>query len=300
VIGESSAVLEIPVPQEVDDAPAARRPRQSPLLWVGLALIGLLVVMAVFAPWLASYSPTEISGPRLQQPSAEHWLGTDVPGHDIFALLVYGARVSLAVALVGGSVAVVGGIIVGVLPAMLGGPADDISNRLVVFLLALPGIPLLILVSSLAEDYVDVAMFLVIGFLGIAPTARILRGQALTLRRRGYLAAARGFGGGPLYVLRRHLVPAMGPLVIINFVNWAGAAIGAQAGLAFLGLGEPTGVSWGLTLNRALAQPGIYSSPMWVWWVLPVGFAITLALLGFTFVGMAFETRFNPRTLRSI
>lgn len=299
-MSESSAVLDVPVPVEGAGGPASQRRRRSPLLVFGLVLIGLVVFMALFAPLLTPYDPREISGPPLETPSAAHWLGTDSPGRDIFAQLVYGARVSLAVALVGGSVAVVGGILIGVLPALVGGFADSFSNRLTVFLLALPGIPLLVLVGSLAEGYVDIALFVVIGFLGVAPTARILRGQALTLRERGFMAAARGFGGGPLYVLRRHLVPAMGPVVLINFVNWASAAIGAQAGLAFLGLGEPTGVSWGLTLNRALAQPSIYFSPMWVWWVLPAGFAITLALLGFTFVGVAMETKFNPRIARSV
>jgi peptide/nickel transport system permease protein len=92
----------------------------------------------------------------------------------------------------------------------------------------------------------------------------------------------------------------MGPLVLINFVNWASTAIGIEAGLAFLGLGDPSGISWGLMLNRALSQPSIYFSPMWVWWVLPAGFAITLSLLGFTFVGVALEPAFNPRSVRTV
>jgi ABC-type dipeptide/oligopeptide/nickel transport system permease subunit len=192
----------------------------------------------------------------------------------------------------------VGAILVGVLPALRTGFADTFANRLTVFLLALPAIPLLVAVGALAGNN-GTALILVIAFLGVAPNARILRGQALALRDRGFIGAARGFGGGQLYVLRRHVVPAMGPLVVIGFVNWAGLAVGLQAALAFLGLGSARAVSWGAMMNRALGQQAIYFSPMWTWWVLPPGIAITLTLLGFTFIGVGLEPSFNPRWRRS-
>ena len=285
---------------DVDTAapPKRHRARPSALMLIGAVVLGLLVIVAVLAPVLASNDPKAISGPALEQPSARHWLGTDIPGRDIFSKLVYGARASLVVALIGGSIAMTGAIVVGVAPALLGGFADSVSARLVVFLLALPGLPLLILIGSLAGNN-RLALTLVIGFVGAAPNARILRSQTLSLRQRGFITAARGCGGGPLYVLRRHLVPGLGPLIVVGFVNWAGVAIGLEAGLAFLGLGDPTGVSWGLMLNRALSQPGIYYSPMWTWWVLPAGLGIALAVLGFTFVGVGLEPNFNPRWLRA-
>ena len=278
-------------------AAAPERPRRSPMLVVGLALVGVFVLMAVLAPLLTSYDPRDISGAAREQPSAEHWLGTDNPGRDIFALLVYGARASLIVAVVAGALAMVGAVLLGVLPALVGGVADRMANRLIVFLLALPGAPLLILIGSLAGNS-RLAIILVIAFLGAPPNARTLRGQAITLRARGFIATARGFGGGPLYVLRRHLVPGLAPLLAVGFVNWASVAVGLEAGLAFLGLGDPSGISWGLTLNRALSESQIYTSPIWTWWVLPAGLAITLAVLGLTFVGVALEPLFNPRTRR--
>ena len=295
-----SATLDVPFTAGTDGRHGVRPRRfgRSPLLLIGLALVGLAAAAAMLAPLLTPHDPNAVSGGALQEPSAQHWLGTDVPGRDIFAQLLYGARASLTAGVVAGSLAVAGAILTGVLPALLGGRADVASNRLVVFLLALPGAPLLVLIGSLAGNH-QIALILVIAFLGTAPNARILRSQALTLRHRGFIAAARGFGGGPLYVLRRHLVPALGPLVLVAFVNWASVAIGLEAGLAFLGLGDPSGVSWGLMLNRALSQQAIYFSPMWTWWVLPPGFAITLTLLGFTFVGVALESSFNPRSLRS-
>lgn len=268
------------------------------MLLAGSALLALVALAAVFAPLLATHDPTAVSGPALQPPSPSHWLGTDIPGRDLFAQLVFGARASLSVALIAGTLAMIGAVIAGVLPGLVGGFADALSARAVVFLLALPGLPLLILVGSLAGDS-RLGVILVIAFVGVAPNARILRSQTLSLRQRGFITAARGFGGGPLYVLRRHLVPGLGPLIVIGFVNWAGVAIGLEAGLTFLGLGDPTGVSWGLTLNRALEEPGIYFSDMWTWWVLPAGLGITAAVLGFTFLGVALEPRFNPRWLRA-
>lgn len=277
-------------------APSSRHRRRSPLLIVGLAIVAVFAATALLAPVLSPYNPYAITGRSLGTPSARHWLGTDNPGRDILAQLLYGARSSLAAAVVGGALAMVGAIIFGVLPALISRNADAAANRLMVFLLALPGLPLLIVVGSLAGNH-TLVLLLVIAFAGMAPNARILRSQALALRSRGFISAARGFGSGPFYVLRRHVVPALGPLVLVGFVNWASVAVGLQAGLAFLGLGDPSAPSWGQMLNRALSQTAIYFSPMWVWWVLPAGLAITIALLGFTFVGVALEPSFNPRSL---
>ncbi|MDQ3351544.1 MAG: ABC transporter permease [Actinomycetota bacterium] len=271
---------------------------RSHLFEVGLVVLGILALVAVFAPLLSSYDPDATAGPALQSPSARHWLGTDIPGHDIFSQLVFGTRVSLTVAFVAASLTMVGAILVGVLPALIGGLADRGASWAVVLLLALPGLPLIVLIGSMAGDS-SFAVIAVIAFIGIAPNARILRSQVLSLRQHGYIAAARGFGGGPLYVLRRHLVPGLAPLVVVGFVNWAGIAIGLEAGLAFLGVGDTTGVSWGLMLNRALTEQSIYFSGMWTWWVLPPGLAVALTVLGFTFVGVGLEPRFNPRWLRA-
>jgi peptide/nickel transport system permease protein len=294
ITAPAEATVEITEPPLAEGAKLLR----SPLMILGLGLLGLLVLVAVFAPLLAPHDPEAITGRVVEPPSAQHWLGTDNPGRDLLAQLVFGARTSLVVALLAASAAMVGAILVGVLPALVGGAADRLSNRMVVFLLALPGFPLLVLIGSLAGKS-KLAVVAVIAFLGTAPNARILRSQALSLRERGFISAARGFGGGPLYVLRRHFVPGLGPFILVGFVNWAGLAIALEAGLAFLGLGDPSAVSWGIMLNRALTDSSVYFSSRWVSSVLPPGIAITAAVLGFTFVGVALEPSFNPRWLRS-
>jgi len=268
------------------------------MMVIGLTIVTLLVLTAMLAPLIAPYNPRVVTGPPLQLPSAQHWLGTDIPGRDILSQLIYGARTSFIVAVVGSSLALLFGILLGVLPTLLGGRIDTLSNRFVVFMLALPGLPLLILISALAGPS-ETAIILVVSQAGIAPNARILRSQALSLRDAGFITAARGFGGGRLYVLRRHLVPGMGPLLMVRWVEWASVAVGLQAALAFLGLGDPSTASWGLMISRATAQQGIYFSPMWPWWALPAGFAVALTILGFVFVGIALEPVFNPRWLRS-
>lgn len=270
----------------------------QPMLAIGLGIMALVVVMAVFAPVLSPYNPTTINPRSLAPPSAAHRLGTDYPGRDLLSLLIYGSRASLVAAVIGGALAMAGALLLGVLPVLASPLADRAANRVSIFLLAIPGLPLMVLVGALVGNN-EWVLLLVIGFGGIAYNARLLRSQALALRDRGFLGAARGFGGGPLYVLRRHLVPALGPLVVMGFVNWAAASVLIQAALAFIGLGDPNGISWGLIMNRALAQPDLYSSRIWLWWVLPPGLAITVTLLGFTLVGVALEPVFNPRWHRS-
>lgn len=272
--------------------------RQAPLAVVGLAIIGVLAAVAVLAPVLAPHDPKALSGPSLQRPSADHLLGTNDVGQDIFSQLVYGSRAALVVATSAAALAVLLGVLIGVIPALVGGTTDAAVNRAVVLAMALPGLPLIIVVASLAgADRPTVIV--IIALIGWPPLARVLRSQTLTLRQRGFVATARGFGGGSLYLVRRHLAPALAPLMVVGFVNWAGVAIGLEAALAFLGLGDPHGVSWGLTLNRALDYRGIYFSGLWTWWVLPAGLAVTVAVLGFTFVGVGLEPWFNPRWQRT-
>ena len=268
-----------------------------PLVITGLGIVGILAVVAVFAPLLSPYDPRALAGESLERPSRQHLLGTNDVGQDIFSGIVWGARGSLTVALGAATLAIAVGIAVGVGVGLRGGLADTAAMRVVDVFLALPRLPLVILVAALAGPSRGI-LILVIGVILWPVSARVLRTQTRALRRRGFVEAANGFGGGLAYVVRRHLAPALGPVIAANFVNVAAIAVVMEAGLSFLGLGDPTAVSWGAILSRALRHPGLYFSSLWTWWVLPAGFAITLAMLGFTFLGVGLEPRFNPRWAR--
>lgn len=270
---------------------------RSPLVVLGASLVGGFTVAALLAPLLAPYGPRALVAPGLEPPSAEHLLGTNLVGQDILSRLVWGARSAFTVGVGAATLAVVVGVLVGVTAGLLGGVVDTLAMRTVDVLLALPNLPLIVLVAALTGAS-RVGLILLMGFLFWPPISRIVRSQALSLRQRGFVAAAQGFGGGAPYLIRRHLVPALGPIIVAEFVAFVGNAISLEAALAFLGLGDPTGVSWGMMIRNALATPGIYFIPAWLWWVLPAGFAITLAILGFTFLGVGLEPIMNPRSER--
>ncbi|MGI8413768.1 MAG: ABC transporter permease [Solirubrobacteraceae bacterium] len=270
----------------------------SSLLLTGAVIVAAFALCAILAPVLAPYDPHAISGPSLASPSGPHLLGTNDAGQDILSQLIWGARAATIVALPAAVIAVLVGLVVGGLAGLRGGWVDGLLMRAVDLFLAVPVLPLLILVAALAGPSSTTVTLLIAG-VAWPGIARIVRSQTLTLARRGHVQAARGFGGGLPYVIRRHLAPALGPLLAANFVNWAAIAIVFQSGLAFLGLSDPTDVSWGAVLNRALTHEGVYFTSEWVWWVLPAGLAITVVSTGLAFLGLALEPRFNPRWSRA-
>ncbi|MBA3748178.1 MAG: ABC transporter permease [Solirubrobacterales bacterium] len=179
-------------------------------VWIGAAIVGLLVLVAVLAPLLAPFDPRAPAGPSLAPPSSAHLLGTNDAGQDILSQIIWGTRSSAIVAVLAASIAVGIGVAVGATAGLLGGTTDVVAMRCVDVFLAVPGLPLLILIAALAGPSRG-TVILVIGATGWPPVARIVRSQTLTLRGRGYIAAARGFGSGRIYVLRRHLVPVLTP-----------------------------------------------------------------------------------------
>jgi peptide/nickel transport system permease protein len=264
----------------------------------GVAILVALAVVAALAPWLAPYDPTAITGDSLEHPSSTHLLGTNDAGADLLSRVIWGARNTLVVS--GGATALVlvVGVAIGLTAGLRGGTADLVLMRLVDVFLALPVLPLLVFIAALAGPSRALSV-LMIGLFVWPQTARLVRGQALSLRGRGFVQSARGFGAGPFHVMRRHLLPALAPVIAGNLVFVAGLAVTTEAGLAFLGLGDPVAVSWGSELNRALDNPEIYTGSLWLWWLLPPGLGVSLAILGFTFIGVGLEPRFNPRWRRA-
>jgi peptide/nickel transport system permease protein len=266
-------------------------------LILGLAVLALFAAIALLAGVLAPYDPHAFSGQPLERPSPAHPLGTNDAGQDILSELVHGARISLAVALGAAAGTVALGALVGGMAGTIGGWLDGLLMRLVDVLMTLPRLPLLILLTAfLGAGLAQTTA--VIALLFWPATARVVRAQVQSVRRRGYVRMAQGFGGSSGYVLRRHILPQIGPLIVSGLVTAAGRAVAMEAGLAFLGLGDPTAKSWGLMMRFALNLPGLLLTDRWLWWLLPPGLCITLLILALTFTGMGLEDYLHPRLRR--
>ena len=260
---------------------------------LGAAALGIFLLVALAAPLLAPYDPHAFSGQPLERPSPAHPLGTNDAGQDILSELVYGARISLAVGLGAALGTVALGLLVGGLAGYAGGPLDTLLMRLVDVMLTLPRLPLLILLAAFLGSGLVQTIF-IISLLFWPATARVIRAQVQSQRQRGYVKMACNFGGGLGYVLHRHILPAISPLIAFGLVAAAGRAVAMEAGLAFLGLGDPTAKSWGLMMRFALDLPGLLLTDRWLWWLLPPGLCITLLILALTYVGMGLERRLHP------
>jgi len=260
---------------------------------LGAAALGFFVLAALAAPLLAPYDPHAFAGQPLEHPSAAHPLGTNDAGQDILSELIYGARISLAVGLGAALGTVALGLLVGAAAGYAGGWLDTLLMRLVDVMLTLPRLPLLILLAAFLGSGLAQTVA-IISLLFWPATARAIRAQVLSARQRGYVKMARHFGGGAGYVLRRHILPAVAPLIAFGLVAAAGRAVAMEAGLAFLGLGDPTAKSWGLMMRFALNLPGLLLTDRWLWWLLPPGLGITLLILALTYLGMGLERRLHP------
>ena len=264
---------------------------------LGGVIIGLFILVALAAPWLAPYDPHLFSGKPLERPGPAHLLGTNDAGQDILSELVYGARISLVVGLGAALGTVILGSVVGSLAGYLGGWLDVLLMRLVDLMLTLPRLPLLILISALIGAGLAPTV-ISISLLFWPATARVVRAEVQSLRSRGYVEMARSFGGGSGYILYRHILPAIAPLIAFGLVTAAGWAVVIEAGLAFLGLGDPTAKSWGLMMRYAMNLPGLMLTDRWLWWLLPPGACITLLILALNLVGVGLEHRLHPRLVR--
>jgi ABC-type dipeptide/oligopeptide/nickel transport system permease subunit len=275
-----------------------RRSSQFPVIgWFGLVIVAVFAVLAVAAPWLTDYRTTQLAGRPLEAPSAAHLLGTNGVGQDLATQLLNGARVSLFVAVLAGGGTLLIGALIGMVSGWAGGLVDAVLMRFVDLVLVVPKVPLLIVIGTYAGPSLPV-ISAIIALTGWPPTARIIRSQVLSLRRRAHIRAAVGFGATTGQVLRRHIVPEVGLILAAGLVGAAARAISFEAGLAFLGLGDPGRASWGAILRDAIGFGGIFYTDAWRWWLLPPVVAISVLLLGVTFVGVGLEQRINPRLSR--
>jgi peptide/nickel transport system permease protein len=270
-----------------------QRSKQQPLAALGIVLLMLFLICALFAPWLAPYDPAQLDlTGRLMAPSAAHWFGTDELGRDILSRTIYGARISMivAVSVVGLSLAV--GLIAGCLAGFYGGVTDTILNIYVTnAFMSLPGILLAIaFVAFMGPGLFNVILALAIS--GWVSYARLVRGQVMAVKEREFVEAARALGASDLRVLCRHILPnIIQPLIVQAAIGMAGAVL-AEATLSFLGLGvPPPAASWGSMLNDARSH--LFDSPHLVFFP---AMAVMLCVLSFNFIGDALRDYLDPRT----
>lgn len=269
----------------------------SPTARVGLGLLGAVALLALAGPLLLAHGPRELVAAPLAAPSAGLPLGANAVGQDLAAQLAAGARTSLAVALLAGAGTVALGGTIGLAAGWFGGTVEAATMRVVDLALVVPRLPLLVLVGA----YLGPSAPLIAATIALVfwpGTARIVRAQTRSLRTRAHVRASRGFGAGARHVMRRHLLPELALVLAAALVAAASRAVLLEAGLAFLGLGDPTGASWGRTLRDAIEFSGLFYTPAWQWWLLPPTLAISALLIGLTLTGVGLEGGSNPRTSR--
>ncbi|HHY93746.1 MAG TPA: ABC transporter permease [Firmicutes bacterium] len=262
----------------------------------GLVFLILLIVMALFAPWLAPGSPYDIDAEAFQAPpSPRHLLGTDTVGRDVLSRLIYAARVSLSVGLVAVSLYVFIGTLLGAIAGYYGGPVDSIIMRAADVVLSFPYLMLILVIVAMVGPSIYNIMG-VLGFLGWPRIARIVRGTFLSLREQTFVEAGRAAGMRDARIIFRHILPnSMAPLLVAATFGIADAIL-TEAALSFLGLGvQPPTASWGNLLTDAQSLTILEQMP-WMW--VPPGIMIFLSVLAINFVGDGLRDALDPNLKR--
>ncbi len=262
---------------------------------LGLTLAGCLVLVAILAPVLAPYDPYDVTQRAAKglRPSWQHLLGTTTTtGQDIFSMLIYGARVSLTIGIGTGVALAFLGALMGVMAGYIGGFVDNLIMRVVDIMLVIPTLPLIIVLTSLLgrSYFVIVLVFVIFGWTGLA---RVIRSLVLVLKNSNYVKAAELAGASRWYIMTKHILPGTSHLIIMNTALTSAGIMVAEAGVSFLGLGDPTAISWGKMLAEAQGG-GALLFGAW-WWIIAPGIGIFLSVFSFMRIGIVMEEVFNPR-----
>jgi len=264
--------------------------KRNKLAIFGLLVLGSFVVLAILAPMLAPYDPSEIIENETIPPSLKHLFGTDDLGRDIFSRALYGARISLTVGLVAVTIAVLIGTLFGALAGYYGGLLDSALMRMVDVMLAFPSIFLILAIQVMLTPNIYNVM-VVIGLTSWMGVARLVRGEFLRIRELQYVEAARAIGCSDLRIIFRHILPnATGPIIVAGTLGMAGAIL-TESALSFLGLGvQPPMSSWGNMLMDSQAY--MRDAP---WMAIIPGILILFTVLSLYFVGEGLREKLNVR-----
>ena len=259
---------------------------------VSVSVLAVFIFVAIFGALLAPYDPNASSTDVLAAPSADHWLGTTEVGSDVFSQLLVGTRVSIIVGFSAAVISAVLGASVGLIGGYFGGLTDKLFDGFENWFLVIPQLPLMVVLARLLNPSLFV-LVMVIGLTSWAGTGRIVRSQVLTLKERAFVERARAIGASDWHIIRRHILPNALPLIFANTVLIVAVAILAEASLAFLGLGDPTQISWGSMLENGF-DSGAPSAGAW-WYLVPPGLCITVLVFVIGLIGYVFEQHINPR-----
>jgi peptide/nickel transport system permease protein len=262
---------------------------------LGLAALALFALIALTAPLTVGsdvQSVTDAPGRPMESPSAEFPLGTDQFGRSLLGLVVWGSRVSLLVGLLAAVLSVAIGALIGITAGHFRGWFATVMMRITDWFLVMPTLVLAIALATVMSRSLG-TIILAIGVTTWPTTARLVRAQTLGVESRPYIERAKALGGGHWHVMSRHVLPNVMPLVLAQTTLIISSAILAEATLAFLGLGDPTVVSWGGLLQDA-REAGAVSAGKW-WYLVPPGIAIAVVALAFTLCGRAVESVLNPK-----
>lgn len=266
--------------------------RHKIILSVAVSIIAAYIIIAVAAPLLTPYSPVISYGSPLQPPGPDHPLGTDDLGRDIAAQLIYGTRFTLVIGFAGAAIAVSISTIIGTALGYTGGLTDELCSRAIDIIMAIPQFPLLLVLTLFFTPGLYLTA-MIMGILSGVHGVRLIRSQVLSLSQAPFIDGIRGIGAGDRYIMRRHIFPALGPLLSVQFVSTAQHFMVIGVGLGFLGLMDPNVTDWGQMISRA-TQYGGFSLGLW-WWLVPPGIAITVISIALGLLGTRTEEANNPR-----
>jgi len=267
--------------------------RENREVMVGSTLLLVYVILACLAPYITPYKPSDTNPSEiLQPPSMRHWFGTDEVGRDLFTLNIYSIRTSLIVGVSSAILIAIIGLIVGLISGFYGGLIDEILMQIVNFLLAMPSIVLMIVVGAILGPGM-LSVIIIIGLVNWSPIARVVRSMVLSLKEWTYIQASKALGASSLWIIRKHILPAITPVVIANTVLSVSTAIFSHAALVFMGVGNIGDWSWGLILYNAYIS-GSLTSGAW-WYFIPPGIMLVALAYAIMSIGYGLEKILNPR-----
>ncbi|MGV1003870.1 MAG: ABC transporter permease [Candidatus Nanopelagicales bacterium] len=273
-------------------------PKWYKIIWsakkarIGIIMLTFFVLVAVFANVISPYGPTDTFG-SVELPGSEHWLGTTTQGYDIFSQLIYGARLSLMIGILGGLATTMVALVIGMISGYSEGTwIDEVLSFITNLALVVPVLPLMMVLVAYSETRGMALLVIVIAITAWAGHARASRAQIISLRNRDFVTGAKFAGEGTWRIVFREIMPNMTSIVVSGFIAASTGAIGAEAGLSFLGFGDPNTISWGQMLNQANVN-GALVQGLWLWLLVP-GFALALLITSLTFVNFGVDLLSNP------